>query len=268
MTDSTAAVERAEHAVARLRAAAAAATGAVRLEPGLPDEVIGAWPVPVPAEIRVLAREISAIWYDDYDPITFSHKANGERTYCRAGAEDTRWMLHSNAAADTYYVDVDPGTGDWGRVFSHWEDNSSTLVAASLTDWFLALADGIELAARVCGGEHVEDLDPDLDEDYLADLDFETVFLDWFQRTGEILLTDETPSAAGQSAFDARYSPDPETAAFAAALPESAVLADLRAAGYPTYVSFNELAGGIAEYRRVGGGSFLAAIPVDLYPAP
>ncbi|MGV9413557.1 hypothetical protein ACWDOP_26960 [Nocardia sp. NPDC003693] len=263
MTDSTAAMERAEHAVARLRAAAAAATGAVRLEPGLPDEVIDAWPVPVPAEIRVLAREIGAVWFDEYDPITFSHKENSEPAYCRAGDPGTWWALHDNSSADTYYVDIDPETGAWGRVFSHWEDNSSLLIAPTLTDWFLSLADGIELATRVSGGERVEHLAYDLDDDDLADLDFETVFRDWFQRNSEYILAEDEPSLPSLLASEARYYPDPDLAAAAEFLPEGAVLCDLRDPAYPTHISFFEMRGGTATYRRLRGGTFLAAIPIE-----
>ncbi|MEU0544978.1 hypothetical protein ABZ319_34415 [Nocardia sp. NPDC005978] len=261
MADSTAAVARAEHAVTRLRAAAASAAGAVRLEPGISDEVIDAWPVPAPAEIRLLAREIGELWFDEYDPITFSHNRNSTPKSGRAGEAGTWWVLHTNAAAETYYVDIDPVTGRWGRVFSHWEDNSSTLVAASVSDWFLTLASGITLAAEVAAGERVDDLDPDLDDDDLAALDFETVFADWFHRQNEFVLTDETPSAPAIPADAARHSPDPEVAAAAADLPDDAVLADLRAAPYPTHVSFNELKGGFATYRRAGDGAFLAAVP-------
>ncbi|MGK8557473.1 hypothetical protein [Nocardia gipuzkoensis] len=261
MNDPIAAFARAEYAIARLRAVAAASEGEVRLGPGIPDEVIGTWLVPVPADIRLLAREIGEIWFDDYDPITFGHPENFEPTFCRAGAPGTWWALHSNTAAENYYADIDSETGAWGRVFYHWEDNSSTLVAPSVTDWFTSLADGLQLALRVAAGERVEGLDPGLDDDDLGGFDFESVFQDWWSGHGEIIASPDSPKAAAMAAPTARHSPDAALATAAADLPDGAVLADLRTAQFPTFISFNEFRSGTARYRRFAGGTFLAAIP-------
>ncbi|UAK31304.1 hypothetical protein K8O92_26310 [Nocardia asteroides] len=263
MNEPTAAFARAEDAIARLRAAAAASEGEVRLGPGIPDDVIDTWAVPVPADIRLLAREIGEIWFDDYDPITFGHPENFEPRFCRAGAPGTWWALHRNAAAENYYADIDPETGVWGRVFYHWEGNSTTLVAPSVADWFTSVADGLDLALRVAAGERVEGMDPGLDDDELDDLDFESVFQDWWSGQGEILAPRDSPIAAAMPAPTARHSPDTVLATAAAALPDGAVLADLRTAHYPTFISFNEFRGGTARYRRFAGGTLLAAIPSD-----
>ncbi|MFE3193211.1 hypothetical protein ACFXHA_29695 [Nocardia sp. NPDC059240] len=252
---------RAASVVARLRAVAAASEGAVRLGPGVSDQTIDGWGVPVPADIRVLAQEIGEIWFDEYDPITFTHSENSAPGCCRGGAAGTWWVLHTNGAAETYYADIDPETGAWGRVFSHWEDDSAALVAESVLDWFESLAEGLDLAVRIAAGERHPDLREELDEDELGELDFEDVFIDWFHRGGDVLVFDAEAIVAPMPVAEARYSPDPELAAVAAALPEGGVLADLRDAGYPTSVPFGYLRGGPAKYRRLSGGAFLAAIP-------
>lgn len=251
---------RAEHAITRLRAVAARSGGAVRLGPGIADETIDGWPVPVPADIRLLAREIGEIWFDDYDPITFRHPENSEVRYCRAGAAGTWWALHRNSAAETYYADIDPATGAWGRVFYHWENNASTLVAPSVADWFRTAADGLELAVRAAAGERVDEL-AGLDDEEIDELDFTTAFADWWFRSGEVFDLDDSAKAVSLLASDARHSLDPDLAAAAATLREDAVLADLRDPTYPTFVSFNEFRGGTATYRRISGGAFLVAYP-------
>lgn len=263
MHNSGDAMLRAEAVVTRLRAVAAASEGAVRLGPGLSDEAIDEWNVVAPADIRVLAREVGEIWFDDYDPITFAHPENSAPTYCRGGAAGTWWALHSNAAAETYYADIDSETGTWGKVFSHWEDNSATLVAASVLDWFEQLAEGLDLAVRVAAGERPVELAADLEDEEVEELDFDMVFRDWFFRGCEYLLLDAEVTVAAVQVADARYSPDPEVAAVAALLPEDGELADLRNATYPTGVPFSYLGGGPAAYRRLSGGAFLAAVPKD-----
>ncbi|MGW4249336.1 hypothetical protein [Nocardia sp. NPDC004722] len=258
MQSSGDAMGRAEAVVTRLRTVAAASEGAVRLGPGLSDEAIDEWNVVAPADIRLLAQEIGEIWFDDYDPITFTQPANSS---CRGGASGTWWQLHRNAAAETYYADIDPETGRWGRVFSHWEDDSAALVAESVLGWFESLAEGLDLAVRISGGERHPDLHEELDEDDLGELDFEDVFTDWFHRGGDVLAMDAEKTVAPISVADARYSPDPEVVAVAAALPEDGALADLREAGYPTSVPFGNLRSGPARYRRFSGGAFLAVVP-------
>ncbi|WP_067707433.1 hypothetical protein [Nocardia yamanashiensis] len=254
------AVARAAHAITRLRAVAEQSSGAVQLGPGVSESIIDSWPVPVPDEIRLLASEIGEIRFDEYDSITFTHPENTEPRYCRAGAPGAWWVLHTNSAAEIYYADIDPERGTWGRVFFHWEDNSTTLVAPSVTDWFLRLAAGFESALRVAGGERIEGLSEWVDDDELEELDFASAFSDWFFRSGEIFEVEDTPKVRAVPVLDARHSPDPEVAAAAAGLPEEAVVADLRGAAYPTFVSFSEFHGGRASYRRLAGGSFLAAV--------
>ncbi|MBF6351159.1 hypothetical protein IU448_19380 [Nocardia flavorosea] len=256
-------VTRAEEAIGRLRAVAAASDGKVRLGPGTPDDVIDTWPVPVPSDIRLLAREIGAISFDDHAPVTFGHPENTETRCCRAGAPATWWALHDNAAAETYFADIDSETGAWGPVFCHWEDNTCTLVAPSVSDWFAALAEGLDLSLRVAGGEQVEDLVLDLDDDDRYDLDFETVFRDWWTNTAEILLPRDESTATTLDALSARRCSDTELAAAAATLPDEALIADLRAPQYPTFIPFDALPGGSAHYRRFGGGTFIAAVPAD-----
>ncbi|MFD4406990.1 hypothetical protein ACFWPH_29910 [Nocardia sp. NPDC058499] len=242
---------------------ATASDGEVRLGPGIPDEVIDTWPVPAPSDIRLLAREIGEISFDDHDPVTFGHPENVETRYCRAGVPGTWWALHSNSAAENYFADIDSETGAWGPVFYHWEDNTCTLVAPSVSDWFTMLAEGIDLSLRIANGEQAENLDPNLDDDERDDLDFETVFRDWWFDTGEILLPRDSSKAMTLDALSARHSLDTELATAAATLPNAAVIADLRAPQYPTFIPFGGFSGGPVHYRRFAGGAFLAAIPSD-----
>lgn len=256
-------ITRAEEANGRLRAVATASDGRVRLGPGIPDEVIDTWPVPVPSDIRLLAREIGSISFDDHAPVTFGHPENTETRFCRAGAPGTWWALHDNASAETYFADIDSETGAWGQVFFHWEDSTCTLVAPSVSDWFTALAEGLDLSLRVADGEQVEDLVLDLDDDDHYDLDFETVFQDWWSNAGEILFPRDESTATLLDALSARSSPDTELATAAKTLPDEALIADLRAPQYPTFIPFEGFPAGHVRYRRFGGGTFLAAIPYD-----
>lgn len=253
------ALEQAGQAVARLRAVAADSGGLVRLDAGLPDAVLDQWHVPVPDDIRLLAGEIGAVWFDEYSPITFSHPENTRTQYCRAGDRNTYWVLHSTAAADTYYVNIDPRTGAWGQVFSHWENNSAKLIAPTLTGWLLGLTTGLDLALRAARGEHVRGLHKDLEADDLAELTFNQLFDDWFGNHGEFF----APRAQLRATItEIGVAPDldAELAELFSRLPGGALVADLRSPHYPTEIPF-ELPGETAVYRRLNSGRFLAAIP-------
>ncbi|WP_214406214.1 hypothetical protein [Pseudonocardia lacus] len=110
---------RVDALVAALRGIERDARGLVTLVPGIAHGVMDGWPVTLPEGIRALFREVGGIRVKDWEEFLFTrHCADvGECTHClRAGggAENTFWVVHTNAAAETYYVDVDPQSGRWG----------------------------------------------------------------------------------------------------------------------------------------------------------
>ena len=54
-------IAKVEEAIGRLREVAADSAGLITLEPGIPPEVMAAWPVPVPDEIRLLVKRATDI---------------------------------------------------------------------------------------------------------------------------------------------------------------------------------------------------------------
>lgn len=191
-------LEQAQAAVARLRAVAAESDGRIRLEPGISDEVMDGWQVPVPADVRLIAGEIGVIWFDEYDAIEFDHPRNDDPEPRPADAPESYWILHTNAAAETYYAEVDPDTGAWGRICYYWEDHSITWVAANLAAWLLFVAEGLHLALRIDGGDMVPELAEAgyVDAEDLETLTFEQAFTDWFGNYGEFFAPREDPRAS------------------------------------------------------------------------
>ncbi|MEV5833495.1 hypothetical protein [Nocardia sp. NPDC052112] len=197
-------IAQARAAVARLRAVAAESDGRVRLAPGLADEVMDGWQVPVPPEIRLIAGEIGVIWFDEYDAIEFDHSRNNDPEPRPAEAPESYWILHTNSAAETYYAEVDSDTGAWGRICYYWEDHSITWVAENLAAWLLFVAHGLDLALRIDSGEMAPELASAgyVDETELPRLTFEQVFRDWFGSYGEFFAQRDDPRATTPYVLD------------------------------------------------------------------
>ncbi|WP_327097848.1 hypothetical protein OIE68_02920 [Nocardia vinacea] len=197
-------VEQARAAVARLQVVAAESDGRVRLGPGIADKVMDSWQVPVPPDVRLIAGEVGAIWFDEYDAIEFDHPRNDDPEPRPAQAPQRYRILHTNSAAETYCAEVDPETGAWGRIFYYWEDHSITWVAENLAAWLLFVAHGLDLALRIDSGEMVPELASagHVDEAELPQLTFENVFRDWFGSYGEFFAQRNDPRATTPYVLD------------------------------------------------------------------
>ncbi|TDQ53773.1 hypothetical protein [Actinorugispora endophytica] len=246
--------------VEALRSAAAASEGRMALRPGIGDRAMDAWEVPVPEHVRAIAREVGG--FDTLDPhgrprkeFTLEHRDNrdpGGSYHSRCGEPGTFRIAHTNGAAEAYYADVDPGTGEWNGVFSLWDGLDARFEAPSLAHWLLALADGARAAADAVRAGRFDD--------------FDDAFGRWFWNGlpgGDDRRN--PPRATVVDAPSARASADPVLAGAAARLPDSASIADLRGVTRRTYVttiahSDMDLD---AAFRRFHGGRILAAVPWD-----
>lgn len=170
--------------VAALRSAADASDGGIVLLPGISDNAMDAWEVPVPEDIRAIARETGGFapvgWNgepDRFEAFSFEHEFNAEPNH-RCGPPGTFRVLHTNGAAETYYVDVDPDTGEWHGVFALWDSLNARFEAPSLAHWLLDLADGVRRAADAVRAGCYEDFDDAFSEWFFgqpADPDAEAV---------------------------------------------------------------------------------------------
>ncbi|QIS19261.1 SMI1/KNR4 family protein [Nocardia terpenica] len=243
--------------IAELRETAAAAGDLLRLDPGITDEAMDAWPVPVPETVRALLRAIGGIRITTYyterpggrldEHISFGDQLNqpGDRSMTwyaeHAGGEGTHWFVHAGTEGSFTYVDVDPGSGDWGPVFVFWDAADTVRAADSLPDLLLRIAADVRGALAEANG------DPH-------------VFVEAFDERAGARYTDAVDRSAVR-ASEARTGPDPALAAAAADLPDEALVADLGAAGQAVRVDFFPLV--TFGYRRAAGGRVLAAVPWD-----
>ncbi|MFG2327988.1 hypothetical protein ACGFMM_00025 [Streptomyces sp. NPDC048604] len=241
---------------------ASEAEQSVRLGEEVSDEEMDGWGVPVPEPIREICRRAGALQVGGHGEFGPSYRAPGvgEGAAWRCGDPGSFRIVHTNASAETYYVDVDPATGAWGPVFRFWENHGAELVAPSLPHWLVSVAGLVRCAAR--------------DEEHFGD--FSTAFLNWFsgdfadagdefpEDAPEALARAAEPATAGPvTVREARASGDPVLADAGSRLPEGALLADLRGATGPTAVPFGRhpgWPGGTPVYRRFHGGAILAAV--------
>lgn len=239
-----------ETVLARMRAVAERSEGRLMLSPGVTDERMDAWPVPVPAAVRALLRETGGFTLTpSRDPVDFDHPLNSATGFRREGPVGTHWIIWDDGSCNIHYVDVDPETGSWGRVFSSWEDESAKLEASDLAGWIGSHLDAVESALTELA---------EADEDD----DLEQLFLDEFWDA-----LPSKPKVLDIPVPQARLSPDPLVADIACGLPESARLADLRACADTGFVPFDGLPGPVM-YQRFHEGTFLAAIPYEAATAP
>ncbi|MEJ8654283.1 hypothetical protein WKI65_41130 [Streptomyces sp. MS1.AVA.3] len=114
--------------VARLRQLPDVSGGLVELEPGIDDARMDSWPVPVPAEIRVLFRCVGGIRITVRRSVVNRHTSaehidftesfnNGEYLghdvswYLEhAGGPGSHWFVHLDHGDGHFYVDVDRET--------------------------------------------------------------------------------------------------------------------------------------------------------------
>ncbi len=256
--------------VAALRSAASAADGMVALRPGIDDRAMDGWGIPVPEHIRAILREVGG--FDTLSPegwtleeFTPEHRDNydPDGSYrSRCGAPGTFRVLHSNGAAETYYVDVDPTSGEWNGVFSLWDSINARFEAPGLGQWLLTLAHGIHRAAAATRADHFDDFDDA----------FGTWFWDGLPETanpsGAATAPDDRrtpPKAAVIDAPTARASFDPVLSEVGAQLPDPASVADLRGVTRRTYVPVikHPDMGLDAAFHRFHHGQILAAVPWD-----
>ncbi|MGW7173859.1 hypothetical protein [Streptomyces xanthophaeus] len=233
----------------------------VCLGAGVNDAEMDGWGVPVPEPIRAICRRVGALHVGDHGEFGAPYRSQAVTggVAWRCGEPGSFRIVHTNACAETYYVDVDPATGAWGPVFKFWENHGAELVAPSLQHWLVTVAGLVTYAAR--------------DTEHFGG--FSTAFLNWF--TGDFAdagdeFPEDSPEAAARAAGpatarpitveEARASGDPALADLGTRLPEGALLADLRGATGPTGVPFGRhpgWPGGTPVYGRFHGGTILTA---------
>jgi hypothetical protein len=232
-------------------AAATAPEGTVRLLLGLTDEAMDSWNVPVPEDIRTILREVGGLRIGgdneaapdpatiprDREDFTPDHQFNGTQYADVCGEEGTYRVVHDNASGATYYVDIHPDTGTWGRVFMWQRDGDADLLAETFPGWLLELARYVRNAAS------------NLQSGYFDS--FSDAYWAWFFAEFEV---DPCPPGADAEeqarnatviqtaeAMDLRESSDPELAGLARTLPDDAEVADLRHITAPARVTFDSV---------------------------
>ncbi|KFG06359.1 hypothetical protein IQ61_25345 [Streptomyces scabiei] len=234
----------------------------VRLGEGVGDEEMNGWGVSVPEPIREICRRSGVLQVGPHGEFGAAYRSgavNGGAVR-RCGKPGSFRVVHTNAAAETYYVDIDPGTGAWGPVFKFWEDHGAELVAPSLAHWLVTVAELVKRASE--DAEHFGG--------------FSTAFLNWFSgdfADADDEFPEDSPAALARAAGPvtampvtaeaARASGDAVLADIGSRLPERALVADLRRADGPTEIPFGRhpgWAGGTPVYHRFHNGTILAAV--------
>ncbi len=234
----------------------------VQIFPGLRDEEMDSWPVPVPEDVRLLLRRMSGLellengypWDFGVDPTV---DAGTDRW--RLGRAGSYWVLRHTGAGDTVYVDVDPATGRWGPVFLIEEETDVVRLAPSLA-WYVAQT-AHQILLAVEWAREDEDLAPDELEDALPELLADA----W----GETLSSYGDEDNAGPRrvtplpAETLRRAEDPVLAEAAAAVPDGTLVADLKGAGHPAMIGFRTAYEGPYPpfFQRSHGGRFVYALP-------
>ncbi|MEV4949346.1 hypothetical protein [Streptomyces sp. NPDC053755] len=159
--------DAAARAVTELRSLAARFPARVRLAPGCADDETDRWPVPVPADLRDVFREIGAVRVDGLPDLLLlpgakEHEVSPE-THAMLGGDGTYWPL-ARVRYGPYdalaQIRIDPVTGAWGCAVSVMSSPGTlrefpdlTLIAESLPDLLLTYARlAREAAARERSG--------------------------------------------------------------------------------------------------------------------
>lgn len=243
-------------AVAELRALAAEMPGLISLQPGCDDAQMDTWPVPVPADVRDVLREIGGVRMAGLPELKLlpgapEHVVDPE-VHRMMGGDGTYWpvarVVYARHTA-LAQIRVDQDTGEWGYAVSVPTDPSSlreypevTLLAESLPHLLLTVA---RLARDAAGSP-----------DFARALAGATTW--FFPNTGEPWTR---PAPLGEWASSA----DPLRAAVAG-LPAGTHVADLRQAPIPTDLCFHRAEdwpyGDSLDRLHFGaGGRIAAAIP-------
>ncbi|WP_354644011.1 SMI1/KNR4 family protein [Kitasatospora camelliae] len=240
-----------------LRRVAARSEGLVELEPGLSEERMDAWPVPVPPELRALFREtagmriavspVAANGYVAIEHISFDHPYNSGGYHGadvswyqdHAGGPDSHRFLYTDTGDGHVYVDVDRESGAWGPVFEFWDATDTQRIAPSLDAWLRDLAGHVEAALTTAGTEPRA---------------FGREFLDRWHDS-----RDRPTRLTPVPVTDARESTDPLLREVAARLPDTARLVDLRTTEGLAFVDFRHPV--TCRYTRHANGTILAATP-------
>jgi hypothetical protein len=238
-----------DEVIARLAALAAGSGGQVELAPPLSGQEISSWATSVPDDFRALLERTSGFTVGGH-PHVFDFNLPDNHVpvvneYWPLQDESASWILHSDGSATTYYVDVDPESGAWGRVFSFWEEPYARLVAPDFLTWIDNLVTGVRLTLEAAQ----------------PGTDLRRAFSEWLYGADDSLSRHPLDVVEPLPVATARTSGDPRLAEVAAGLPGDAFLADLRTAAYPTEVPFARVVpiGEVVTYTRFHNGGFLAA---------
>ncbi|WP_030865044.1 hypothetical protein [Streptomyces sp. NRRL S-37] len=217
------------------------------LEPGGTDAELTEAEPRLPDDIRVLLRAVSAVRIGGDDHLHLDPRLSRvERQWMWGPGEETRVLL-SLATGDHFFVDVHPGTGAWGAVFSQSADFSHTYAycARSLPEFLVDYArEALALADRVRTG-------PDAYDEGEFDIQFPCESV-WHRRV----------TVFGTPVAELRDTDDPDLAAVAAGLPDEASLVDLRTVEPPLLMKLRPTEGRPEEFMRFGPErQFAVAVP-------
>ncbi|MGV9264946.1 hypothetical protein ACWDRR_09815 [Kitasatospora sp. NPDC003701] len=259
-------------AVLLLRRLAEDSSGLITLDPGIDDDVLDGWPVPVPEAIRVLLRAVAGVritvarsevnGHTSYEHLDFVHPYNEGRYHGHdtswyldhVGGAGSHWFVHTDHGDGHTYVDVDRDTGGWGPVFRFWDDTDTVRVAPSLPVWLQEFADCARRALVETGT--LTTATGGTAPGAAAIRAFGSSFAEHWTAL------DAKPAAVRPVTVpEARSATDPVLRAAAADLPDDALLADLRPVTGPARVHFPFPVS--CQYARRHGGTVLIATPWD-----
>ncbi|MCD0445467.1 hypothetical protein LO763_17790 [Glycomyces sp. A-F 0318] len=201
------------------------------LEPGATDaELTEADPL-LPDDVRALLRVTTGVRVRGRDEVVFDPRRTAIGSEWMWGPGDSTRVICSLGTGDHFFVDRDPGTGAWGAVFSQSADYFDAWVycAGSLPEFLVDWAE--QALARAAAG----------DEGFDVCFPFEDV---WNLKG----------ALAGTRVGDLRGTGDAELAEALEALPDDAVLADLRGLEPPVKMDMK----GEGEFRRCGAQRLFA----------
>lgn len=219
------------------------------LEPGATDAELTEAEPRLPDDIRVLLRAVSAVRIGGDDHLHLDPRLSRvERQWMWGPGEETRVLL-SLATGDHFFVDVHPGTGAWGAVFSQSADFFDTYAycARSLPEFLVDYArEALVLADRVR-------TDPDAYDEDEGEFDIQFPCEAVWRRRVTVF---------GTPVAELRDTDDPDLAAVAAGLPDGASLIDLRTVEPPLLMKLRPTEGRHEEFMRLGPErQFAVAVP-------
>ncbi|MFF3560750.1 hypothetical protein ACFYXS_12020 [Streptomyces sp. NPDC002574] len=249
-----AALRTADRAWRLLEELAERAPGAVRLTPGAGEGEIDGWGVSLPPEVRRLVGRVRAVRIGGQEEYQLAPERGLATGGWAVGPPGSAHLLHE-AGEDTLFVDVDAGTGAWGRVFAATGVFQETwaYVAPSLVAWVTALACAGLAALERTGAQILEGQGPSADN---------ATVLERLAETSHVV--SYRPDLHGVPVAAARRGADPELAAALAGLPDEALVVDLREVAAPATFHLPcppGSPGGWMEFQRRHGGRFAVGMP-------